>query len=320
MAELLLVAGAATAITLPHVLGLRMVSPSVAACVWLAALAVRACVAVGMALFVVLFLPQTELFKLIAERCFHAVVPAVATHLGLSGHKLADTALVLPALVLTGSLLWVGFGLVRAGLALRAHLARRSLGPGPGGTTVIEQPGVLVAVTGFGRTRVVVSREALRDLDQAELDASLAHEWGHVQRRHRPLLLLGSLLTSVARWLPGTRTAARELRLSLERDADAFAVRHTDDPLALASAICKAAPAVGLGRAAGAVASLGGDGALAARLEPLLEPPRRSRKIEFAARGLAVVLVCQLLVLVATLPAWALSHPTAAVPAVECDR
>ena len=321
MVELLLVGGAITAVALPHALPLRIVSAGVAATVWLTALALRAVIAAGMAVFLLVYLPQTELFRAIAERCFHAVIPIIAAHLGLSGHKIADTAVVLPALALAGSLLWVGFGLMRAALALRARLARRALGPGPHGTTVVEEPGVLVAVTGLGRTQILVSRDALRTLDAAELDASLAHEWGHVRRRHRPVLFASSLLASVGRWVPGTATAARELRLSLERDADAFAVRATNDPLALASAICKAAPtSLSLGRGRDAVAALGGEGRLAARLDPLLGETAPSRKLEICARLLAVLLVTQVVALAATVPAWALSRPGAVITHVHCDH
>lgn len=321
MVELLLVSGAAAAVAAPHALPLRRVAPAVAATIWLMALALRALVAAGMAVFVLVYLPQTELFRAIAERCFHAVIPSIAPHLGLSGHKIADAAIVLPALALAGSVLWVGFGLMRAALAVRERLARRALGPGPHGTTVVAEPGVLVAVTGLGRTRIVVSRDALRTLDKAELDASLAHEWGHLRRRHRPVLFAASLLASVGRWLPGTGTAARELRLSLERDADAFAVRATNDPLALASAICKAASAsVAFGRGADAVAALGGEGRLATRLDALLEDTRPSRRLDNCARLLAVVLIAQVVGLAATLPAWALSRPGAGVTPVDCGH
>lgn len=321
MVELAPVAFAIAAIGVPHLMPLRSASPAVAASVWLGALTLRALVASGMAIFVLVYLPQTELFRALAELCFHGIVPIVAAHLGLSGHRIADTALVLPALAITGSLLWVGFGLLRAGVALRARLVGRALGPGPLGSTVIEEPGVLLAVTGLGCTRVLISREALNALDQAELEASLAHEWGHVRRRHRPLLLAASLLTSVGRWLPGTRTAAHEFRLSLERDADAFAVRETNDPLALASAICKAAPAaLNFGRAAGALTALGGSGGLAARLDPLLGESRRSRRLDAAARLLAVVLAFQVAALAATVPAWALSRPSAIVLATDCEH
>lgn len=318
MVEALLVVGAITAVTLPHLVPMRLVSPAVAAATWLAALALRGLIAIGAALFLLLYIPQTDLFRAIAGQCFHAVLPIVATHLGLSGHSFADAAIILPALALSASLLWVGFGLVRAALAFRARLARRALGPGPLGSTVVEEPGVVVAVTGLGRSQVIVSREAIQALDDEELNASLAHEWGHILRRHRPLLVTGSLLAAVGRCLPGTRIAEREFRLSLERDADAYAVKATRDPLALASAICKAAPARPP-RASAAYLDGAGSG-ITARLAALTEERSPRRGLELAGRVLALLLVIQVAALAATIPSWALSRP-AATPAVlvDCD-
>lgn len=112
---------------------------------------------------------------------------------------------------------------------------------------------------------LLVSDAALRAMDRDELRASFAHEIGHVRRRHRPLILGASLLAAVGRFLPGTQAAERELLFNLERDADEFAVRATNDPLALASAICKAAA----GRAINYAAALQGRGGMATRLSYL---------------------------------------------------
>ena len=77
---------------------------------------------------------------------------------------------------------------------------------------------------GCGRPRIVISAGALVALDDAELLASLDHERGHIALRHRYLLVAGELARAVARFLPGTRAAARELVFSLERDADRYAL------------------------------------------------------------------------------------------------
>ena len=318
MREAVLVTALAGTIAAPHLVPMRSVRPALAASVWLGALALRALVAVGTAVFLLVYLPQTELFRALAELCLHAVVPVLATHLGFSGHHLADAALILPSLALAGSVVVVGFGLARGGLALRGRLRERSLGDGPLGSTVVAEPGIVVAVARVGRPRILVSSDALAELDEDELSASLAHELGHLRRRHRPLLVAGSFLTALARGLPGTRAAHREFELSLERDADAFAVSVTQRPLALASAICKAMP-----HAAGsAVAGLDGRGSLGARLDPLLEPPRPRVALERVARVLAVTLAVEVLALAVTLPAWALTAPPAkAVPGhVNCDH
>jgi hypothetical protein len=294
------------AVALPHLVPLHSVKPAVAALVWLSALAVRALIALGGALFAFVYMPQTGVYDAVAHWCWHEIVPVVTAHLGLSGHPLIHAAIVLPGLALAASVLWLIFGLARAWLLLRARL-RMAVGVGPLGSTVIEDPTVVVAVPQVGRGRIVVSRGAFGVMDCCELEASLSHELGHISRRHRPLLLVGAVLAALGRLLPGTARAERELRFSLERDADEYAVRRTQDPLALASAICKAATAPRLA----AAVPLGGGGRVSLRLDYLSgRAPRASRALERSARGLAVVLVLIAVGLSATLPGWALAVPS----------
>jgi beta-lactamase regulating signal transducer with metallopeptidase domain len=145
-------------------------------------------------------------------------------------------------------------------------------------------------------------------MDPEELHASVAHERGHLQRRHRPVLLCASVLSALARTLPGTRTAERELAFHLERDADEFAVRETRDPLALASAICKAAQS-----RAPALAGLVGRGRLTTRLEILVDgAPARSKVAERTAAALAALLAAVTLAIATTIPAWIAASPAAA--------
>lgn len=298
------------AIVTPHLVPLDRVAPTTAGAVWLLALSLRALVAIGGALFVFVYLPQTGLFHAIADWCLHEVVPLATTHVGLSGHPLAHFAVVVPGLALAASLLWMLFGLTRAWIALRLHLRRRALGAGPQGTTVVADPEVIVAVPGLGRSRVVVSKAALGAMDADELRASVAHERGHLRRRHRPLLFLGSVLSALSRLLPGTAAAKRQLTLSLERDADEFAVRATGDPLALASAICKAAGT----KPSAALASLAGKGGVSVRLEHLTNAPaaRGGPRLERSTRLLASLLAGLTLALAITLPGWALAAPAGA--------
>ena len=305
--ELVAVLGLAAAITAPHLLPLHNVTPASAAAVWLAALALRALTALGAAIFAFVYLPQTGVYDAVAHWCWHEALPILATHLGLSGHPLIHAAVVLPGLALALSVLWLLFGLTRGWLLLRARLGR-ALGDGPHGSTVIEDPQVVVGVTGVGRGRIVVSDGALRVMDSEELEATLRHELAHIRRRHRPLLLVASLLAALGRALPGTRRAERELRFSFERDADAFAVRHTEDPLSLASAICKAAGAASLPSGIGL-----SDGCrVAIRLDILSgDAPRAGRTLERGARLLGLGMTLLVLALSATLPPWALAQPRA---------
>lgn len=294
-------------VALPHLLPLQRVTPCLAALVWICTLGLRALVAIGGAVFVLVYLPQTGVYDAVAHWCWHEALPLVATHLGLSGHPLIHAATVLPGLALAASVLWLLFGLMRAWLALRAKL-RHAVGEGPLGSTIIQDDDIVVGVAGLGRGKIVVSDVALGAMDAAELEASLCHELGHIRRRHRPLLLLASVLSALGRMLPGTAAAQRALRFHLERDADDYAVAHTRDPLALASAICKAATG---GAVAGAT-GLGGSGCVAMRLDYLEgEAERAGRTLEHGIRVLAVALVLTFAGLVATLPSWAMAVPKA---------
>lgn len=165
-------------------------------------------------------------------------------------------------------------------------------------------------MTALGPGRIVVSDAALATMDDGELRASVAHERAHIVRRHRPLLLLATLLSALARPLPGTRAAERQLVFSLERDADACAVRSTRDPLALASAICKAATG---GASSPALASLGGRGSTTQRVKWLLAgaEPRPGAAAERSARTLVVVLAGLVIALIFGLGLAVLAAPDA---------
>jgi hypothetical protein len=293
-------------IAVPHVLPLHVVPPPRASAIWILALALRALVAMGAVIFAFVYLPQTALFEALMRLCWHAVLPLVSTHLGLSGHPFADAALLLPGLALTASVIWVLFGITRAWLALKVQLTRRTLGDGPLGSTVIEDDEVLIGVARVGRARVMVSKAALRVLDPEELAAGLAHEVGHIRRRHRPLLLVATVLAALGKPLPGTATAERELVFSIERDADEYALRETHDPLALASAICKAAGA----RCPAAVGGLRGGG-VTLRLEYLLHGAVRGGGVllDRFSRALVIAMMSMVLLIVITLPAWAVAAP-----------
>ena len=229
------------AIAVPHGLRLESSSPVAAATVWLSALLLRALTAVFAALYVIVALPATGLFDAVTHWCWHTVVPVLATHLGLDGHAFGDAALVVPALLLTASVLSVAFGLWKAARAVARLVQRAGVGEGPRNSVIVGDGDVLVAAAGLRRPRVLVSAGALTSFDDEELDASLEHEQGHIARRHRYVLVLGELCRALGRFFPGTRAAARELAFHLERDADHFALRRHHAPAALASAICKAA-------------------------------------------------------------------------------
>lgn len=265
----LLAAAIVGALVVPHLLGQSRLPPGTGIALWLAVLSLRAVVALAAAAMAVLFLPATDLFQLLTHWCVHTVMPLFATHLGFDGRELGDTAVLVPALVLAVSLLSAGFGIWRGARAVRRWLRGSSLGPGPRASLIVGGSDVVVVAAGLRAPRVVVSAGTLLRLDDDELAAGLEHERGHIARRHRFISLLGQLLYGVSRLLPGSARALELMRFHLERDADEFAVRRTGDPLALASAICKAAagPAPPAGPA---LARLGGSG-VPERLELLID-------------------------------------------------
>lgn len=302
MMALLLAAVVAGAIATPHLLELDRARPAVAATIWLTALALRALSAVFVALFAIFYLRASEVFGLVTHWCWHAVIPFLATHLGLNGHELGNAATIAPSFALAVSLISVLYGLLRAWRAIRVLLRRTSIGQGPQDSVIVGGAEILVAAAGLTRPRIVVSAGALAALDDGELRAGLAHERGHIARHHRFVLLVAEFFRAGARFLPGTKRAMEELAFHLERDADAWAARHSD-PLDLASAICKAAGV----KPVGTTMALGGH-AGRRRVEQLLNGSSDAHGR--LAHALAATMLVLTLSLLALLPAatWAGVH------------
>ena len=296
--------GIIASLALPHLLVRTRLAAPVAIRLWLAVLALRGALVVTLVVIAVVYLPATELFSIVTHWCLHAVIPFFATHLGFDGHRLGDAALLVPAIVVAGSVVSVGFGIWRGARTAAAWLRRSSLGPGPYESVIVGGSEVVVAAAGLRAPRVVVSAGALLHLDDAELSAGLEHEWGHVTRGHRFITLAAQLLAGLSRVLPGSRRALDELRFQLERDADEYAVAKTGDRLALASAICKAA---GSPPATAAIAALGGSG-VAERVRLLVDQPERhSRPSNLAARTLTLAIAVLTVALLTLTPALASS-------------
>lgn len=279
------------AVTAPHLLSLERAHPATAAVIWLAAVCLRALVALFVVVFFVFYVPTTALFDAVTHWCWHTALPLVTSHLGLSGHSVGDFALLAPVLALAVSVVSVSVGLWRATRAVSAWVRRTTIGPGPQESVVVGEHDILVAAAGLRHPRVIVSAGALTSLDDDELAASLAHERGHIAHLHRFVLVTSEVCRSIARLLPGTRRAVGELIFHLERDADRWAVERTHDPMALASAICKAAqPPTGV---SGVLVTLSG-GAAARRVRQLLEGPglpgRRTR-LDVLAASMVILVV-----------------------------
>jgi Zn-dependent protease with chaperone function len=239
----------AAAIALPHFLALDRTPPGFAGAIWLSALLLRALASLALAVAVEVYVPTTSVLDPLSRWCLEAEGTL------LSGHGAIDLVLALPAMVLAGSVIVVIIRLSRAFSQVRSLVRDHAVGPGPSGSVIIAGGELMVAVAGLLRPRVMVSAGALVELDDDELYAALAHERGHIAMRHRYIVVASELARAVARFLPGTRAASRELLFSLERDADRFALQQSHDPAVLARVICKVAlaarsfpaPALGLG-------------------------------------------------------------------------
>jgi Zn-dependent protease with chaperone function len=297
---------AVVTVALPHVVRLDNARPATAAILWTAALTLRALTAVSVALFLVLVSPETTAFKVLTHWCEHSVLPFLGVHVDVHGHTMGAAAVLAPAALIAVSLGAALVATFRAARAVAATVRCWSLGAGPQGSVIIGGLDVVLAAAGLLHPRIVISAGALAVLDDDELAAGLAHEKGHIARRHHLLLTYAECCRAVARMLPGTRRAVSEFRFQLERDADEWALRRDHDPRALASAICKAATT----RAAAepAMVTLGG-GAIDRRLDELLRNgPRptgslRRRLVDSAA----VLIVCVTLTSLVVIPAEALA-------------
>lgn len=298
------------AVTLsPYLLPAERISPMSGVLLWLGALLMRAALAISLVFAFVFLAPATELFSLLTQWCLHTVLPFLTSHLGFSGHSVGEVAVIVPAIVVGASLLSLAVGIWRAARRLRGWLDRSSLGPGPRSSVVVGGSDVVVAAAGMRAPEIVVSAGALISLDDAELEAGLEHERGHIVRRHRFVSMTGHLCLALSRFLPGGAQALAQLHLHLERDADDYAVQRTGDPLALASAICKAAGATCDPATPGAplIAGLGSE-AVAARLRRLTKPEARGGPaLNRLSRTLAGVLAVGALAVASSAPAMASS-------------
>ena len=297
-----------TGILLPHVLRLQRVPPITAIVLWLNGLALRALVTVLAAIYVLWFLPRTELFVELSHWC--AGIPVIGHGLHAEGHAVAADALYLPGIALAASLV---YDFVRTAREVRAarRLVQNAVGPGPRNSLVLGGPEVMFAVAGLTHPRVLVSAGALTALDDHELTAALDHEQAHIVHRHRFVMLLALGCRALGRAIPGCDRGIRELTFHLERDADRWALQRHDDRLALASVICKAAGEPTLPRVMSRLGAVG----ITERLNQLIDErllasagPARA-----ALRTLATLMVLCTLALGALVPAAAVAgaggHP-----------
>lgn len=96
-------------------------------------------------------------------------------------------------------------------------------------------------VVGGLHPRVVLPRRAVRELEDDELEALLAHELGHIRRRDDLWIRAERVMRALLFFHPLAWRAVRSLRGLAELDADARAVATTGRPDALASCLTSVA-------------------------------------------------------------------------------
>jgi Zn-dependent protease with chaperone function len=87
----------------------------------------------------------------------------------------------------------------------------------------IELPIMVAAVS---RGRILVSSNALNALTEAELDAVLWHEIGHLRGRHNQLKQLAGFVRTLSPWMVASQALVNEVHRLAEFDADRFAAKH----------------------------------------------------------------------------------------------
>jgi hypothetical protein len=158
----------------------------------------------------------------------------------------------------------------------------------------------VLAATRLGRGRVLVSRRAIEVMDAEELAAGVAHEVAHIRRRHRPVLLMASVLATIARPLP-----ARGPPSAMSASISSATPTVTSSTASTIHSRWRARSARWRGASVPAAAtSLGGRGAVTRRLAELLDGRGiRSKWVERGARALAATLAALVLALAAGGPA-----------------
>jgi len=138
---------------------------------------------------------------------------------------------LLAGIALLAVLCWILLAAVTAVLRAR-HRQRALLGllahddPKVPGALVVDHPAAAAYCVPGLRSAIVISAGALDLLDQAELEAVLAHERAHLRARHDLVLLPFSALLRAFRWSAVALEANREVALLVEMMADDRAGRR----------------------------------------------------------------------------------------------
>ncbi|MFF4814918.1 M56 family metallopeptidase [Kitasatospora sp. NPDC001309] len=201
----------------------------------------------GVALWLALMASFTVALVLAAHHAFEPAAHEPAGLIGLFPH-LEPTGPVLPhthdwwllataGALLTGLLAAVGARTGRARRRHRAVLDVVAVRDRRWGALVLEHTHPTIYCLPGRRSRVVLSRGALRLLDERQLAAAVAHEHGHIRGRHHLFRLPVDTFALLLGPLPLARLGRSEVALLLEMAADDAALAEVSRS-ELASALC----------------------------------------------------------------------------------
>jgi Zn-dependent protease with chaperone function len=136
---------------------------------------------------------------------------------------------------------------------------------------------------------IVLTSGALAVLSPAQLRAVLAHERAHLAGRHHLLISLTRALAASFPGVPLLRHGAAEVARLAEMRADDAAARRAGRRVLVAALLAMGTGTAVPGRALAATA-----GQVTARVQRLLDPPRRGRHARYglALAAVTVVLAC----------------------------
>jgi Zn-dependent protease with chaperone function len=273
----------------------RGISARLGLTAWLTAMAgVLGCL--GTALVFLVCAAVTSWPGFAAEVC-HSVAGQSCTPLvyrGVFEFGLSSAALV--ATVTATMLAWrYGRHVQRAQQGTRAHAeaARVTGRPLAGSAVVLDSPRRVAYCVPGRPAAIVLSTGALAVLDPAQLTAVLAHERAHLAGRHHLLIAATRGFGTTFPAVPLFTRGPAELTRLTEMCADDVAVRSSGR-----STLLTALLAMGTGTPVPAGALAASACAVQARVQRLLEPPRRGRRARYslALSGVTVALVCGALV------------------------
>jgi len=163
-----------------------------------------------------------------------------------------------------------------------ARITGRSLS-GADLAVVLDDPQPAAYCVAGRPATIVVTSGAIAVLDAAQLGAVLAHERAHLTSRHHLLLTLTRGLAASFPGLPLFTQGPAEVARLAEMCADDTAARHVGRPALLAALLT-----MGTGQPVPTAALAATAGAVATRVERLIDPPCHARQARNGAALIAV--------------------------------